>query len=115
MPRLPWLLGPYWPMVDIDAVIGRFVAGFFISSPASASENDSAKLGPERIVGRVGLEVLPSRNPLGRSGRAARIFRTLEERLPLPKLPRQSPTAKSATAIAGHADCMPAFEYERRL
>ncbi len=21
MPRLPWLLGPYWPMVEIDVVM----------------------------------------------------------------------------------------------
>ena len=50
MPSLPWLLGPYWPMVEVDinAVAPRSRADsartFSISSFASAAENDPANL-----------------------------------------------------------------------
>ena len=57
MPRLPWLLGPYWPMVEIDVVTlsradsAPHLLHFF---PGKCCGERFCESGAEKIVGRVG-------------------------------------------------------------
>src|ERR1019366_10073931 len=57
MPRLPWLLGPYWPMVEIDVVAlsradsAPHLLHFF---PGKCCGERFCESGAEKIVGRVG-------------------------------------------------------------
>jgi hypothetical protein len=112
MPWLPGLLGPYWPTAEIDVVtLSRADSAPARSSvlPRQVLRSRILRIGGQEIVGASGLEILPSLRalradpPTRDRSAAARIFPTLRDSA-LPKLPRQSPTAKSATAIADHTD-----------